>query len=401
MAKVVHWSIIHGDDAFDGTAETWEGGTVGPVRTWTRANALAVNGDIILLDRGIYPTSVLAGTGSVTISKTIQLRGKQRGLPIFDFEGTLPTTQHITMTVSAQIRGIEMRNMGAGKYAVGRTGGTPVVIDCVIRQRDGAANTGRGILGNATATKIEGCTFYNLEMGINGAEAYRNLLVACTTPFSGTNTRDYNAFPGNAEPNGINTTTSPPPDFLDVPGGDFRLDLSDPGDAVAYRTGGQFGGRIGAPGFPGPWWDARFPQSRWMTPDPAPVSGMVGSWQNDASYEDAGGPSTTGEIVEDVGDFEPIIDLAANEDAATGQIISAVIDWGTRPVTMNDWPMQIFEDVPSGAIISHRWYRQRSTVFLLDDDEIDGPAWVEFDPEDQLDLTDRYQQLRARFQAGS
>lgn len=399
MADVLYWDIINGNDANDGLDITT------PKRTLAGVYAIAANGDRIIVAPGVYPTSVLGGTLGFSISKTIMLTPQKSGIAIFDFEGSLPTTQHLALTVSCIIRGIHFRNMGVGKYALGRTGGTPVIIDCVFYQRDGAANTGRGVNGIASATKVENCSFYNLEIGCTSVEGYNNYFKTVTTPFSGTNTKDYNAFPGNTETNGINTSTGIDPGFRDAAAEDFRLDLDATGYAEEYMLEGQFTGSIGAPGAPGPWWDARFPQSRWMTPDPVTDDGMPGVWTNDAAYEDPAGAAFTGEIVEDTGDFEPIIDLASTPAALSGRLLSPVLDWGTSGTVLEYFPFARFEDLPAGAAIDtddalpqKAEYRQSSTAFLYDDPESTDLQWVEFEMHEKIDLSERYQQFRITFQ---
>lgn len=401
MANVWWWDIINGVDANDGATEAT------PVRTLTRVYALASNGDRVIMAPGVYPTSVTAGSVAFGIAKTIMFTPKKAGVVIWDFEGSLPGTANIDVSVSAIFRGLHFRNMGVGKYAFRRTGGTPAFIDCVFYQRDGAANTGRGIQGANLATLIENCSFYNLQVGVESGEAYSCYFKDTTTPFSGTVTRDYNAFPGNTETNGINTSTGIDPGFLDAGAEDFRLDLSQTGAPEAYRTQGRFDGPIGATGAPGPWWDARWAQSRWMVPDPTPEGSMIGSWVNDADYQDPSGTGFTGEIVEDTGDFEPIIDLSAggNPAALSGRILSQVFDWGTSGAVLNAFPFAGFQDPPAGAVFDTNTsypakaeYRQSSTLFLFDDPESTDLQWIEYEFHEQLDLSERYQQFRITFQ---
>lgn len=407
MANVWYWDIINGDDGNDGTAIADAGGGVGPVRTLTRAHAIASNGDRIIIGPGIYPSSVLSGASSFDVTKTLMFTPQKAGKVIFDFEGQLPSAGHITFSGGSGnkvFKGIQFRNMGVGKYALYRSGGAGLYVeDCVFEQRDGGANTGRGVRGSAT---VEYCSFYNLEEGCNNFVAVRGCYFkSVTTAYAGSSSGDYNGFPGNTETNGINTSTGIDPGFVDAAAGDFRLALDPTGYAEEYLTMGEFGGSIGASGASGPWWDARFPQSRWMVPDPTPGDGMVGVWQNDADYDDPGGSSFTGTIVEDSGDYEPIIDLSANPSALSGRLLSPVIDWGTDSVTLEHAPIAAFRDPGAGAEIdtdtaypAKAEYRQSSTSFLWDDPESTDLVWVEFELHEKINLTSRYQQFRVTFQ---
>ena len=399
MAKLVYWDIIHGLDTNDGLS------IATPVRTLTRVHAVAANGDRVITGPGVYPTSVVAGAGGIAITKTIMITPQKAGTVIIDHEQVLPTTGHITLSNSCIIRGIHFRNAGVGKYSLQRNGGTPSIIDCVFYQRDGAANTGRGVIGAYLACLVETCSFYNLQVGCESGEQYSNYFKSVTTPFTGSNTKDYNAYPGNTETHGINTSTGIDPGFIDAAAEDFRLDLSETGAPEAYRNSGRFGGPIGATGAPGPWWDARWAQSRWMVPAPSAGDGMLGPWVNDADYEDPTGTAFTGEIVEDSGDFEPIVDLAGNEDALSGRLLSPVFDWGTSGAILNAFPFAGFEDPPAGAVFDTNTsypakaeYRQSATLFLFDDPESTDLPWVEYKRPDQLDLAERYQQFRITYQ---
>lgn len=394
MAKLVYWDIINGDDANDGLS-------IGaPVRTLTAAYATAATGDRIIVAPGVYPTSVTTGGGTFLIGKSIMFTPQQSGIVIFDFEQSVPSSEHLRLQADVVIRGIHMRNMGVGKYACGRTGGTPYLIDCVFYQRDGAANTGRG----ANAITVENCSLHNLELGLANCSAYSNYLVDVTTPISG-GLADYNAYSGNTETNGTDTDTGENPGFLDAAGEDYRLDLGTAAEREAYRIQGRYVGPIGAPGAPGPWWDPRWAQSRWMVPDPTPGSGMAGVWINDPDYEDPGGPGGTGEIVEDTGDYEPIVDLSANPDAVSGRLCGPVIDWGDTGTEMEAFTLARFVDGPAGAEIDTDTYtppkyeyRQSATYFDWDDYPTAGPSWTEAEFDDDLSLTLRYQQVRLTFQ---
>lgn len=406
MADVFYWDVINGDDGNDGTSMTDAGGGVGPVRTLSRVHTVAASGDRIIIAPGIYPISVLlTGTSRFNVTKSLQFTPQDAGKVIFDFEGLAVTsTSYIHCTATSQIKGVEFRNMAAGKYAVTCQGGTVHVIDCVLHQRDGAANTGRGLDTVSGVLTAENCSFYNLEQGVADGVTFSCYFKSVTTPISG-GTKDYNAYPGNVEANGIDTDTGIDPGFVDAASGDFRLDLSGTGAAEEYLTMGQFGGPIGASGATGPWWDARFLQSRWMAPDPTPGDGMVGIWRNDPSYVDPSGAGFTGTIVEDSGDFEPIVDLSANPAALSGRALSPVLDWGTRAVTLEHFPIAGFRDGAAGAEFdtdtaypAKAEYRQSSTSFAWDDPESTDLVWVEFELHEKINLTERYQQIRVTFQ---
>ena len=401
MAKLVYWDIINGLDTNDGLTITT------PVRTLTAVHAVAAaSGDRVIIAPGVYPVSVLSGSGTFSITKNMVVTPQQAGLVIWDFEEQLPEFGHILVGGSGVcvFRGITFRNMGVGKAALYVN--ASYAIDCVFQQRDGAAGTGRGVLGNAS-TIVEQCSFYNLERGTTTSNIRSCYFLDVTTEMASAFSADYNAYPGNAEANGIDTSVSgQDPSFIDAAGQDFRLNLDTDTLRDIFRTQGEFQGPIGAPGMPGPWWDARFAQSRWMVPDPSPGAGMHGVWVNDPNYAD---PATgaTGTIVEDPGDYEPIIDLTAggNPDAKSGRMLGPVIDWGTTGTIVNAVTLARFEDLPAGAAIdtdtalpSKHEYRQSGSAFDQDDDPTPGPAWTEAEFKDQLDLDNRYQQDAITFQ---
>lgn len=404
MAKLVYWSINTGDDANDGLTITTA------VRTLTRALAVAVNGDRILCAAGTYPRSVLlASEVSLFIGKNVQITPHKRGRVTWDFEQFLVVgTGYIESNVTVQIVGIQMRNIHPSRWAFSVVAGTPAIhlIDCVVYQESGAANTGAGFNGTTTGVTVENCSFYNLNLAVATSQVRNCYFVDCTTEMSGCSS-NYNAFPGNTEVNGIDTDdANSDPGFRDVAGRDFRLDpASDPAAFELFMTSGENMNMIGSTGAHGPWWDPRFGPSRYLSPTVTPDDGMVGSWANDANYEDPGGPSLTGTIVEDTGDFEPIVDLDANPDALSARMRSDVWDWGTSPVEFNTLALSRFIDGIAGSRIdSDRFlpdtfeYRADNATFDPDDDESAGPTWVEFQQFEDLVLTQRYQQFRLTFQ---
>jgi hypothetical protein len=403
MAKLVYWSINTGNDANDGLTITT------PVRTLTRALVVAVDGDRILVAAGTYPRSVLlSGEGTFNIGDAVQITPHQRGRVTFDFEGFNVTgTSYLASSRVIQVVGIHMRNMLSGKFAFGLSGGSPLVhlIDCVFYQEGGFVGVGGGASGNTVEMVVENCSFSGVGLGVSGPVSRNCYFVNVTTPKSG-GTGNFNAFPGNTEPNGINTNNpNSNPGFRDVAARDFRLSTANLTAFELFMTSGENLNQIGATGAHGPWWDPRWLQSRYIAPNPVPGSGMPGSWANDAAYQDPGGAGSTGTIVEDTGDFEPIVDLLANPAALSGRMYSSVWDWGTQPVEFNTTAIARFVDGPAGArldtddILPDKFeYRVSNSPFLATDDESAGPVWVEFQQKEDLVLTQRYQQERVTFQ---
>lgn len=398
MAKLVYWDIINGDDGNDGLS-------IGaPVRTLTAAYAAASNGDRIIIAPGVYPTSVTTGGGTFLIGKALMFTPQQAGKVIFDFEQSVPGSRHLTLQQTVIMKGIHFRNMGVNHYACQRTSGSPALIDCVFYQRDGAAKTGRGVYSSAI---VENCSFYNLEYGVYNASVHSCYFNDVTSPIIG-GAHDYNAYSGNVEANGIDTDTGEDPGFVDASAEDFRLDLGTAAEREAYRIQGRFVGPIGATGASGPWWDARWAQSRWMNPDPSPGDGMHGVWINDPDYEDPGGVGDTGEVVEDTGDYEPIVDLSTgtgNPDAVSARLLSPVFDWEDTGVELTAFTLARFVDGPAGAMIDTDTflppkyeYRDSATAFDWDDYPTAGPAWTEAEFDDDISMTERYQQVRITFQ---
>ncbi len=402
MAKNVYWDGINGDNGNDGlTVST-------PKRTLAGALAAAAGGDIILMEGGVYPASVLGGVGATAnINKSVIIQPRGRAKVIWDFENIYPNSAYHAdlQTSGATLSGVYMRNPNTSSYLIRGNASPTFIRDCVFYQRDGGAGTGSGafsVLDNYL--RLESCSFYNLNRGEDNSRVTACYFKDCNINTTAGGVKTYNAYPGNGEATGYNTSVDPDPGFVDAAGEDFRLNITTVPEATIYRAGGLSGGPVGASGAAGPWWDSRWIETRFMSPDPTPGTGMPGSWVNDPNYQDPGGPSFTGTIIEDPANFELIVDLITTPAALSGAVLSPVFDFGADSVVMGDVSLARFDDLPGGSVIDtdtalpqKYQHRQSATSF----NQTDGPgvlAWTDFDFLDPLSTTLRYQQVRVIFQ---
>lgn len=392
MAKQVFMDIVTGDDANDGLS------LGAAVRTFARANTIAATGDIILIGGGVYPSTVVGVPQNLNTTSCVWMARGNADV-ILDWEGVSGALQWGS---GCTIVNLKFRNVAPLEFF--NVAGSPTFIGCVFYQRDGAANTGRGIK-NAHGRH---CTFYNLEVGHDRTTStftckscyFENV----TTPLSAPNTNDYNAYPGNTETNGLDTDDpNTNPGFVDAAAEDFRLDPTDTIALDKFRTLGEFGGQIGAPGTAGPVYSNAIPQLRWIGASPAPVAGQFDSWVNDPNYSDPGGTGTTGVIVEDAGTFEPVVDLADNPAAESGRLLGPVWDFGSAPHSMDTFAFSKFIDGAAGALFDTNTslpdeieYRASNTIFSQTD--IAPATWVTFQSGDQLDITEQYVQVALTYQ---
>ena len=151
------------------------------------------------------------------------------------------------------------------------------VIHCIFEYRGGGtAGAGVGTFNgsNSNPFNVYNCTFINIATPTNG-EGTSAITRNCYAPQSttmnpegvGPPVVENNAYSGGSGLNIDSDVTDP--GLRDIAGLDFRLDPTTvPADYQAYITGGKDGGRIGAFGKGGIYYNNQIPQFRWLTPDP-------------------------------------------------------------------------------------------------------------------------------------
>ncbi|HEX7070947.1 MAG TPA: hypothetical protein VF190_09085, partial [Rhodothermales bacterium] len=111
LAKTIYVDT-GGNDAFDGTSPTFQGGTVGPVRTITQALALAAASDVISVEAGLYDEDVTVALADIQFEARIDPNGGFTVVRIGDGAG-VPEGD---LTINAS--GVTMGNTGAGSFEV-------------------------------------------------------------------------------------------------------------------------------------------------------------------------------------------------------------------------------------------------------------------------------------------
>lgn len=416
MAKICYVNAITGNNANNGLSAGAAKKTIAGARSATAAATASTSGspDIVMIAPGVYPEPNTLWNASTDTNVVYMADGT--GEVIVDFEQRIPDSFFAGVLQgnwgASQIVimvGIRFRNPYGGSFPNSSNRmlcGSFSAYHCVFYQRNGGAGTGVGIgnTGTAVQADAENCSFYNLSIGFSGsaagAESYNNYFVSCTTPVSGTMSRDYNAFPGNTETNGIDTTSGGShPGFRDATGEDFRLDPTTfPAAYATFLGGGRYGTRIGASGKPGPYYNALYPQLRMITKVPAGTHGKLMTWEDDPSYTAIG---TLGAIIQDPTSNELVIDLASTPLATDGRARSDVYDLGATSPNLASFTAGKFEDLPNGAALDtnltlpKKWeYRSSGSSFLKGDV---SPAWVEVEPDDYINISDRYVQFRITF----
>lgn len=396
--RVIYGNPITGSDAYSGLTQALA------KRTLYGINAVATAGDRVSLAGGVY---LIAG-GSLSLSGHADVLWMPDGSGdvVVDFENTaIGAADHIQCNGRHQFIGIKFRNPAIDKYCIASisVGNRITLRDCVFYQRDGAANTGRGVGGYSACFN---CSFYNLALGISNhawSEYKSNYLKDVTTIWSGTaSTHDYNAYPGNTETHGIDTDDPDcDPGFVDATAEDFRLSPTNPVAIGKFRTLGKDGGPIGAAGTCGIFYDARWAQTRYIAPVPTPTDGCWPAWGNDDDYDDPDGAEYTGVIVEDPTTYEPIIDLATYPDARSAALISPIWDLAIAGDThiIEAMMFSAYQDLLAGAALDidttlplKFQYRSSNTAFGGS-----PPAWVDIAYGTTLDDRHRYIQARIIF----
>ena len=111
LAKTIYVDT-GGNDAFDGTTATFQGGTTGPVATIGQALALAVAGDVISIEAGLYDEDITVGLANIQFEARIDPNGGFTVVRIGDGAG-VPEGD---VTINAS--GITMGNTGAGSFEI-------------------------------------------------------------------------------------------------------------------------------------------------------------------------------------------------------------------------------------------------------------------------------------------
>lgn len=409
MAKICYVNAITGNNANTGLSPALAKKTIAGARSATAAAPASTlaSPDLVLIAAGVYPEPDTVWNAAADQNVVYMADGS--GEVVVDFEqrgGTqaLGANWLVVTTVNVIFVGIRFRNVYRGAFPSSMmVNSAGSFIHCVFHQR--ASDVGVVPSGTAisptVSSLIQNCSFHNLSIGISGggsttALVHNNYFVNTTSPITGTVTRDYNAFPGNTETNGINTSVGANPGFRDATDEDFRLSPTTLADYEAFLRGGRFGGRIAAAGKPLPYYDSRFPQLRMITKVPA--GGHLPIWENDPSYVAIG---VLGAIIQDPTTNELAIDLASTPTATDGRARSDVYDLGATSPNLANFTVGKFEDLPGGAALDtnltlpKKWeYRSSAVAFLKTDV---SPAWIEVEPDDYINVSNRYVQFRITF----
>lgn len=406
MAKNIYVSPT-GNDADSGLTALLPKATINGV---AGVQAIVATGDCIRMMGGVY-----AGPDNRNIDMNqakwvnVLFQPYGNGVPIVDFEQVPGVYDgHIRSDYANQnltFVGIQFRNPSGTKWCFWAPRANCIkLVNCALYQKAGPAGTGYGA---GCCSIVDECSFYNLARGCQGGLT-SDLSVITNCYFKSVTTVkqgvyggwDFNAYPGNVEANGLNTSLpNTDPGFKNVTIDDYRLDWTDAVAIAKFRALGVSAGFIGALGTDRWYYDSRFPQTRFMSHDPAEATRPV--WENDSSYTDPGGGGFTGAIIEHATTKDLEINLVANPAARSGRVMSNVIDLGSGSVQLDAVMYGAFEDNGLGAVIDidtslpKRIERRSSAVAFLKGDAL--PAWVAYAKGSQETEMLRYHQIRMTF----
>lgn len=389
MAKVVYVNGTLGSDGNSGlTAALAKATLVGA----SGARSVTAAGDRVSIAGGTYLEADVTW-GSANDDGVVYMPDGS-GLVIVDFANRATAGQHWLLNRGVVFIGTQFRNPGTSTYCV--TSHASLIssfVNCVFYQKAGGANTGHGI----TRGYVTNCSFRNLNIATLTPEyIYNSYIVSCTTSISGSTARDYNALAGNTEINGINISTGANPGFRDVANDDFRLSQTTYADFQTFMVGGRYGGKIGASGTPGPYYNASFAPTRIISPDPTPTTGTWPAWENDSSYVAEG---VLGVVIEDPTTNELVLDLNSTPTATDGRLRSGVLIAPTgKAFNFTSSAIDRFEDGPGGGRLdvnttlpTHYEYRYSNSSFAIGDAL---PAWIQTQQSDGLNIVAKYVQFR-------
>lgn len=385
MAKVVYVNGTTGNNANSGLTPVLAKATI------LGARAATAIGDRVSIAGGVYLEADVT-FNSVNDENVVYMHDGS-GLVIIDFANRATAGQHWLTDKLIKFIGLQFRNPGTATVCISSFVATnrSTTIGCTFYQKAGPANTGHGI----QRVEAHSCSFHNLNIGVGvSSSVYSSYFLSCTTPFSAAAERDYNAFPGNTETHGINTSVGANPGFRSVATDDFRLSQSVLVDFQAFMAGGRERGRIGAPGGVGPYYNSLYPQTRMFSSDP--TTGAFVSWEDDPSYVAAG---VLGAVAQDATTGALQLNLSAAPTATDGRARSDVIASPVgKLINFTASAFVRFEDPPAGAKLdvnttlpAHWEYRYSNTAFLKGDLI---PTWNQTQQSDGLNVTAKYIQFR-------
>lgn len=407
MAKKVYVDGINGDNLNDGLT------LVTAKQTILGARSVTAAGDTVLISPGVYLEGDVTWGSAGDVGTLYIPNPDLPGMVIVDFQDVVGTLSgyHWNIATPVLFRNIIFRNSGPTGFfgCSGDNSAYPWFRHCVFAN----PGTQRGVALTsffASRINIENCTFYNLSTGFlsfndnNGASfVYNCYFNDVATPFNGFNVgipRDYNAYSGNPEANGIDTDVTDP-GLRDAPAGDYRLDpVTDPAAFETFMVSSRFGGRLAAFGKGGLSVEYLVPQLRSLNPtalaNPNPL------WENEGpngtnTYLDG----TPGDIIENLATFELEIDLATTPGATGGRIRSPVFDLGASSPLLTSVAFQSFQDIINGSALDidttlpQQWeWRGSNSVFAAGDV---SPSWNASDFGVNLSQSFRYIQIRITF----
>lgn len=398
MAKTVYVDGASGDNGNDGLSWATAKGTI------LGARAVTASGDRVIIAPGVYPETKAFFSSSNDSGVCYMADPTKNGVVIVDFENSsdINPAYGFTYTIASHWRtdktvkfvNINFRNPYTNTACLVSQGGLEAY-HCTFYQRDGSDNTGVGIATYWSASAsiiVKNCSFYNLdEAWYRFTGPIRNCyIVDTTTAQYGCSDMNYNAYPGNSEVNGINTSTGANPGFRDADNEDFRIDPGTyPADFATFMNGGEYGERIAAFGKGGIYYNAYVPQLRMLSPDPSSGNPQV-AWENEGpngtnTYTDG----TPGDMIEDGSTSELKLDLTNSPTG--GRARSDVIYLGDGSITIGPITIGAFEDVANGAAIDTDTslpqkieYRSSASSFAKGDA---SPSWIEVSRGTYLSVT--------------
>jgi hypothetical protein len=412
---VVYVDALEGDDG--NTGANRGSGATGAKATLAGARAaLTAGADLILVRPALYLEGNITWNATNDNNTVVRNDPFYPGMPIFDYEfrtnyltGTFATNAYMAVSRSVKFFNLHFRDMASNAAPMKLENSGGWVIHCVFEYR-GGGNGGTGVgtfnATNANPFNVYNCTFINISTPTNGegtSAITRNCYAPQSTVINADNTgppvKQYNAYSGNAEATGIDSDVTDP-GMRDVGARDFRLDpVTTPAAYQTYMSSGYNGGRIGAFGQGGIYYNNQIAQFKFFSATPDFASGNPNpAWENDPTYTDG----TPGTIIEDGATGALKIDLGATPAATGGRARSDVFDLGTSgSPTFVSATFSAFEDGPSGALIDtnttlpqHFEYRSSATAFAKGDG---SPTWNTIQKTDALSVTDRYVQFRVTF----
>lgn len=403
MAKVVYLSTT-GSDANSGLTSAL------PKLTFSGTRAALAAGDRVSIAAGTY-TQAGTTTWSAATDAGVVYMPDGSGPVIVDFNNVAGTFSCTNGTASVVFVSIIFMNPNTASRCITGVSGSltpPRAFNCVFFHKISPTPLG----GGTSLCGARNCTYFNLATGYfysgggvtMDSACIANYFKTCTTPItesSDLTSKDFNAFPGNTENYGIDTSlANSDPGFvvnnLLAAFPNFRIS---PTDTVAFtklRTLGPRGTHIGATGGVGPYYNAAYLQLRMISPNPTPTTGTFPAWEDDPSYTATG---VLGAVIQDPTSGALVLDLETTPTATDGRIRSDVFDSGTlRSWTLRGIILDAQTDIRHGSAVDTNTtlptrYEFRGSASSFAKADV-SPAWESVKQDEVFSRNYRYMQFR-------